>query len=185
MQYARAPHPPARRDSSPRRGVTLLPPSGQRQSSFLSQISQIIFVKKKLSCGDILGFFGKFWEILGDFATIYALSFGEKMSPKSTFVEKNWQIWGLGWYHPPELSLGTEPKHLNSHFSHHKLALGQLAVKSTILISLRDITQRNHSKTSLKDITQRYHSEKSPGFTARDSPVASESASMILARYST
>ena len=33
--------------------------------------------------------FGKFWEILGDFATIYALLCGEKLSPKSTFVEKN------------------------------------------------------------------------------------------------
>ena len=48
------------------------------QNSYLSQISQII-------CG----------EILGDFATIYALSCGEKLSPKSTFVEKKWQIWGL------------------------------------------------------------------------------------------
>ena len=46
-----------------------------------------------------MGTFGKFWEnlrnfekfleILGDFATIYALSRGEKLSPKSTFVEKN------------------------------------------------------------------------------------------------
>ena len=68
----------------------------------MSQISQIIFVEKKLSCGDILGNFGailgnvgeilenfgKFWEILGDFATIYALSCGEKLSPKSTFVEQ-------------------------------------------------------------------------------------------------
>ena len=31
----------------------------------------------------------KFWVILGNFATIYALSCGEKLSPKSTFVEKN------------------------------------------------------------------------------------------------
>ena len=59
-----------------------------RQNSYLSQISQIIFVEKKLSCGEILGNFEKFWEILGDFATIYALSCGEKLSPKSTFVEK-------------------------------------------------------------------------------------------------
>ena len=61
------------------------------QSSCLSQISQIIFVEKKLSCGEILGNFGGFWEILGDFATIYALSCGEKMSPKSTFVEKKYK----------------------------------------------------------------------------------------------
>ena len=77
----------------------------KKQSSYLSQISQIIFVEKKLSCGEILGnfgeilgnfekfweilrIFGKFWEILGDFATICALSCGEKLSPKSTFVEQ-------------------------------------------------------------------------------------------------
>ena len=37
------------------------------QSSYLSQISQIIFAEKKLSCGEILGnFFEKFWEILGN-----------------------------------------------------------------------------------------------------------------------
>ena len=30
----------------------------------------------------------KYHKILGDFATIYALSCGEKLSPKSTFVEK-------------------------------------------------------------------------------------------------
>ena len=72
------------------------------QSSYLSQISQILFVEKKFSGGEILGIFweilenlgeilgnfGRFWEILGDFATIYALSCGEKLSPKSTFVEK-------------------------------------------------------------------------------------------------
>ena len=37
---------------------------------------------------EILGNFEKFWKILGDFATIYALSCEEKLSPKSTFVEK-------------------------------------------------------------------------------------------------
>ena len=38
---------------------------------------------------EILGNFEKFWEILGNLATSYTLSFGEKLSPKSTFVEKN------------------------------------------------------------------------------------------------
>ena len=39
-----------------------------RQSSYLSQISQIIFAEKKLSCGEILGnFFEKFWEMLRNF----------------------------------------------------------------------------------------------------------------------
>ena len=33
-----------------------------------------------------------FGEILGGFATIYALSCGEKLRPKSTFVEKKLQI---------------------------------------------------------------------------------------------
>ena len=33
--------------------------------------------------------FWKIWEILGDFATIYVLSYGEELNPKSTFVEEN------------------------------------------------------------------------------------------------
>ena len=37
---------------------------------------------------EILGNFEKFGEILEDFTTIYALSCGEKLSPKSTSVEK-------------------------------------------------------------------------------------------------
>ena len=57
--------------------------NGQRaQSSYLSHISQITFVEKKLSRG----------EILGDFATIFALSCGEKLSPKIKFVEKKWLL---------------------------------------------------------------------------------------------
>ena len=39
--------------------------------------------------GEILGNFEKFWEILGDFATIYALSCGEKLSPKIHKCRKN------------------------------------------------------------------------------------------------
>ena len=49
-----------------------------RWSSYLSQISQIIFVEKKLSCGEILGNFGeilgnfeKFWEILPQFTRFH------------------------------------------------------------------------------------------------------------------
>ena len=63
----------------------------------MSQISQIIFVEKNCHVEkfweilekfwEILGNFEKFWEMLGNFATIYALSLGEKLSPKSTFVE--------------------------------------------------------------------------------------------------
>ena len=48
------------------RQLCMNPPT--RQSSYLSQISQIIFVEIKLSCGEILGKFwkkfGKIWEIL-------------------------------------------------------------------------------------------------------------------------
>ena len=51
----------------------------------MSQISRIIFVEKKLSCGEILGNFG---EILGNFATIKALSCGEKLSPKVNLWKK-------------------------------------------------------------------------------------------------
>ena len=93
-------HKPVKEKLRQRKGVSIR--ESCPQSSYLSQISQIIFVEKKLSCGEILGNFGeilgnfgKFWEVLGDFATIYALSCGEKLSPKSTFVEKKWQIWGL------------------------------------------------------------------------------------------
>ena len=37
----------------------------------------------------------QFWETLGDFAKIYALSCGEKLSTKSTFVDKNekYEVW--------------------------------------------------------------------------------------------
>ena len=37
---------------------------------------------------EILGNIEKVWEMLEDFATLYAHSCGEKLSPKSTFVEK-------------------------------------------------------------------------------------------------
>ena len=74
------------------------------QSSYLSQISQIIFVEKKLVCGDILGNFGeilgncgKFWEFFGDFATIYALSCGEKLSPKVHLWRKNDKYQVCAW----------------------------------------------------------------------------------------
>ena len=59
----------------------------QAELIFVTNITNYI-CGEKLSCGEILGNFGTFSEILGDFATIYALSREEKMSPKSTFVEK-------------------------------------------------------------------------------------------------
>ena len=55
------------------------------QSSYLSKISQIIFVEKELSCGEILGNFEKFWEILRNFR-----KFGEILPQFTRFhVEKN------------------------------------------------------------------------------------------------
>ena len=58
------------------------------QSSYVLQISQIIFVEKELSCGEILGTigkmfgnFGKLWEILPKFTRFH--------------VEKNWA--NPGW----------------------------------------------------------------------------------------
>ena len=52
--------------------------------------TELIFVTNITNyiCGEILGNFEHFLEILGDFATIYALSRGEKLSPKSTFGDK-------------------------------------------------------------------------------------------------
>ena len=41
------------------------------------------------TCGEILGYFEKFWEILENFATIYTLSCGEKLSPKVHLWRKN------------------------------------------------------------------------------------------------
>ena len=38
--------------------------------------------------GKIWEILEKIWEIFEDFATIYVLSCEEKLSPKSTFVEK-------------------------------------------------------------------------------------------------
>ena len=43
----------------------------------------------------ILGNYEEFWEILGNFATIYALSCGAKLSPKVNLWRKNdkYQVW--------------------------------------------------------------------------------------------
>ena len=57
-----------------------------QQSSYLSRISRIIFVEKKLSCGEILGNFETLWEILGN---LYALSRVERLCPKIHLWRKN------------------------------------------------------------------------------------------------
>ena len=44
-----------------------------KQSSYLSQISQILFVEKKLSCGKIWEIFEKIWEILRKFGKFWEI----------------------------------------------------------------------------------------------------------------
>ena len=46
--------------------ISILNQASVGQSSYLSQISQIIFVEKKLLCGEILGKIGKFRENFGN-----------------------------------------------------------------------------------------------------------------------
>ena len=68
------------------------------QSSYLSQISQIIFVEKKLSCGEILGNVGKFWEMLrniGRFCHNLCAFMWKKIEPKKYICGEKWQIKGL------------------------------------------------------------------------------------------
>ena len=90
------------------------------QTYYLSRISRIIFVGKKLSCGEISAIHvWQLWRNLWSFIAIYAIFLlnllfivcffakffchnlrafmWRKLSPKSTFVEKKWQIWGLPW----------------------------------------------------------------------------------------
>ena len=62
------------------------------------------------NCGEIENF-STCGEILGNFPTIYALSCGEKLSPKSSIMEKKWQISGL-WCD----SAGGCRCHLNSYW---------------------------------------------------------------------
>ena len=61
---------------------------GGQQTSHLSQISQIIFVEKKLSCGEILE---KFWEIVRNFGKFChnLRAFIEKLRPKVHLWRKN------------------------------------------------------------------------------------------------
>ena len=59
------------------------------QSSYLSRISRVIFLEKKLTCGEKLGNFGKnlgkFWEILWNFEKFWVLPQFMRFH-----VEKNW-----------------------------------------------------------------------------------------------
>ena len=95
FQHQRIYLPEVNRPSADLYGEQYLFSSYPFQSSYLSQISQIIIVEKKLSCGEILGNFG---EILGNFGkfchNLRAFKW-RKIEPKSTFVEKKLQISGL------------------------------------------------------------------------------------------
>ena len=68
-----------------------------RQSSYLSQISQIIFLEKKLSCGEI---FETFWEILrnfGRFCHILRDFTWRKIEPKMYICGEKMTNMRLGW----------------------------------------------------------------------------------------
>ena len=99
---------------------------GFNQTSYLSLISLILLIEKKLSCGEISAFHkwqlkisphaekfqtsphercGEIWNSphiacvwcrkRRHICKIYAIFMWRKIQPKSTFVEKKWQIWGL------------------------------------------------------------------------------------------
>ena len=55
------------------------------QSSYLSRISRIIFMEKKLSCGEISVFYTEFVNLSKFMPFLFQI-----------YVEKKWQIWGLG-----------------------------------------------------------------------------------------
>ena len=63
------------------------------QSSYLSQISQIIFVEKNLSCGEISDFCKEFEQFMEFYRNL--CRFCSKFVWRKICVEKEWQIWGL------------------------------------------------------------------------------------------
>ena len=82
------------------------------QSSYLSQILRIIFVEKKLSCGEISAFyteFEQFMEFYRSLCRFCSKSMWRKICAEKIFVEIKWQIWGLRWclifkkYETPDL----------------------------------------------------------------------------------
>ena len=63
-----------------------------------------LYLWKKIVMSRNFGTIWEIWEILGfgeflrNFATIYSLSCGEKLSPKVHLWRKKWQMWGLVTY---------------------------------------------------------------------------------------
>ena len=74
------------------------------QSSYLSRISRIIFVEKKLSCGEISAFyteFEQFMEFYQSFCRFCSKSMWRKICVEKICAEKKWRRWGLGTLCPP------------------------------------------------------------------------------------
>ena len=68
------------------------------QSSYLPRISRIIFMEKKLSCGEISAFyteFEQFMEFYRSLCRFCSKSMWRKICAEKISVEKTWQIWGL------------------------------------------------------------------------------------------
>ena len=120
------------------------------QSSYLSQISQIIFVEKRLSCGVILG--GKFWEFFWRFCHNLRAVMWRKIEPKKYICGEKMTNMRCGMISSIRVILRHRTQTMNSNFSHHKLALGQLT-------DMHNPHINHHSETSLREITQRHHSE--------------------------
>ena len=77
----------ARATEGPEKGVDVAP----EQTSYLSQISQIIFVEKKLSCGEISAFyteFEQFMEFYRSFCCFCSKSMWRKICAEKICVEK-------------------------------------------------------------------------------------------------
>ena len=70
----------------------------QAQTSYLSQISQIISVEKNLSCGEISDFckeFEQFMEFYRNLCRFCSKFVWRKICVEKISVVKKWQIWGL------------------------------------------------------------------------------------------
>ena len=85
------------------------------RSSYLSPISQILFVEKNLSCGEILDFckeFEQFMAFYRNSCRFCSKFVWRKICVEKISVEKKWQIWGLCIQAP--FTLSSSPLHLKS-----------------------------------------------------------------------
>ena len=72
--------------------ITIIRSSLCVQSSYLSRISQIIFVEKPLSCGEIWSSYKEFEQFVEFYQSL--CRFCSKSMLRKIYVEKKWQIWG-------------------------------------------------------------------------------------------